>query len=320
MTRISRMGDIRQDAYRIAAYITAYEDAEALNACLNALQCQSYPIEQVLVVDNSRQPLVLDPDCVQNLAIQVLHYPENIGIAAGINSAVERFWSQGYTFLWMFDQDSQPAPDCLELLLKTYDQVATTDYPIGILGPQAIDARTGETVEPGVFLGDHFQGYKAPSLTEPFECDAPITSGSLLWLTSRAQVAPPDPKLFIDGVDLDYGLRLRRAGFHNLIAPLATMQHRFGDPIAIQLAGKKKIFQIYSPLRHYYICRNHTHLELTYSQGLNRITCGLRRIKYVTTTLIVIGLFDPKSKPQKMAACIRGTYHGFRGNLDGFWR
>ena len=314
------MGDIRQDAYRIAAYITAYEDAEALNACLNALQCQSYPIEQVLVVDNSRHPLVLDPDCVQNLAIRVLHCPENIGIAAGINSAVERFGSQGFAFLWMFDQDSKPAPDCLEVLLKTYDQVATADYPIGILGPQAIDARTGETVEPGVFLGDHFQGYKAPSLTEPFECDAPITSGSLLWLMSRAKVASPDPKLFIDGVDLDYGLRLRRAGFHNLIAPLATMQHRFGDPIAIQLVGKKKIFQIYSPLRHYYICRNHTYLELTYSQGLNRISCGLRRIKYAIVAMITIGLFDPKSKPQKMAACIRGTYHGFRGKLDGFLR
>jgi len=320
MTRISRMGDTRQDAYRIAAYITAYEDAEALNACLNALQRQSYPIEQVLVVDNSRQPLVLDPGCVQNLAIRVLHCPENIGIAAGINLAVERFGSQGFAFLWMFDQDSKPAPDCLEVLLKTYDQVATVDYPIGILGPQAIDARTGETVEPGVFLGDHFQGYKAPSLTEPFECDAPITSGSLLWLTSRAKVTPPDPKLFIDGVDLDYGLRLRRAGFHNLIAPLATMQHRFGDPIAVQVAGRKKIFQIYSPLRHYYICRNHTHLELTHSQGLDRISCGLRRIKYVITTMMTIVMFDPKSKPQKMAACILGTYHGFRGKLDGVWR
>ncbi len=324
MTQTSPMGSNRQgkgqDAYRIAAYITAYEDAEALNACLNALQRQSYPIEQVLVVDNSRQPLVLDPDCSQNLAIQILHHPENIGIAGGLSLAVERFWSQGYAFLWMFDQDSQPAPDCLELLLKTYDQVAIADYPIGILAPKAIDARTGETVEPGVFLGDRFKGYKAPSATEPFECDAPITSGSLLWLASRSTVAPPDSNLFIDGVDLDYGLRLRRAGFHNLIAPLATMQHRFGEPIAIRFAGKKKILQLYSPLRHYYICRNHTHLELTYSQGLKRITCGLRRIRYAIVTLIVIIVFDPKSKPQKIAACLLGTYQGFRGKLNRAWR
>ncbi len=320
MTQISRKGGNGQDAYRIAAYITAYEDAEALNACLNALQRQSYPIEQVLVVDNSRQLLVLEPESIQNLKIQVLHHPKNIGIAAGIGLAVEQFWYQGYFFLWMFDQDSRPAPDCLELLLKTYDDVATVNYPIGVLGPQAIDVHTGETVEPAMFLGDRFKGYKAPSLTEPFECDAPITSGSLLCLSSRAQVAPPDPKLFIDGVDLDYGLRLRQAGFHNLIAPLATMHHCFGNPIAIQIAGKKKIFQIYSPLRHYYICRNHTHLELTYSQGLNWITCSLRRIRYTIVTLIVIAMFDPKSKPQKMAACILGTYHGFQGKLDGFWR
>ena len=231
---------------RVAAYITAYEDAEALNACLNALQHQSFSIDQVLVVDNSRQPLVIDSGCIQNLAVQVLHYPENIGIAAGISLAVERFWSEGYAFLWMFDQDSEPVPGCLELLLQTYAQVATAHYSIGILAPQAIDARTGITIEPVLFLGDHFEGYRAPSLTEPFECDAPITSGSLLWLNTTAQVAPPDPKLFMDGVDLDYGLRLRQAGFHNLIVPISTMQHRFSDLIAIRAAEKRKSYSLFS--------------------------------------------------------------------------
>lgn len=310
----------RQSYHRVAAYITAYEDAQALNTCLNTLQRQSYPIEQVLVIDNSRQPLVLEAESVQNLAIQVLHHPENIGIAAGIGLAIARFQSEGYHFLWMFDQDSEPAPNCLELLLKTYAEVATQDYLIGILAPQAIDVRTGVTVEPGLFLGDHFQGYKAPSVTKPFECDAPITSGSLLWLGTTAQVAAPDPRLFIDGIDLDYGLRLRRAGFHNLIVPIATMQHCFGDPISIRVIGRKKVLQIYSPLRHYYICRNHTHLELIYSQGLNRITCGLRRVKYTITTIITILLFDPKAKLKKVTACIIGTYHGFWGNLDRSWK
>lgn len=311
---------IDSGSYRVGAYITAYEDTKALNTCVNALRLQSYPIAQVLVVDNSRHPLVLDPDCVQNLAIQVQHYPENIGIAAGIGLAIAQFQSEGYDFLWMFDQDSEPAPNCLELLLKAYAEIATLDYPIGILAPQAIDARTGVTVEPALFLGDRFQGYKAPGVIRPFECDAPITSGSLLWLSGAAQVSPPDSRLFIDGIDLDYGLRLRRAGFHNLIVSTATMQHRFGNPIAIQVFGRKKILQIYSPLRHYYICRNHTHLELLYSQGLNQITCCLRRIKYVIKTIITILLFDPEAKLEKVTACIIGTCHGFWGKLDWVWK
>lgn len=304
---------MRDDRYRVAAYITAYEDAGALSVCLSALQQQSYTIEQILIVDNSRNPLPLDSHSVCDL--QVIHRPENIGIAAGIQWAIDRCLSEGYDFLWMFDQDSQPAPDCLEWLIKSYVAMASDRYLIGIIAPHAIDARTGATVEPALFLGDRFKGYKAPSATEPFECDAPITSGSLLWLKTINQVAPPDSRLFIDGIDLDYGFRLRQAGFHNLIVPTSTMWHRFGEPIAIRFAGKKKTIQLYSALRHYYICRNHTYLEFGYSQGYSRSICALRRIRYAIVQSILILLFDPQLKFKKAIACLLGTYDGFRGNL-----
>jgi rhamnosyltransferase len=302
---------------RVAAYITAYEDAEALNTCLAALQCQSYAIEKILVVDNSRQPLTV---VAQDPRIQVFHHPENIGIAGGICLAVEQCWSEGFDFLWMFDQDSKPASDCLELLLENYTEQAGATYPIGIIAPHAIDARTGATVEPGKFLGDRFRGYKAPSLTEPFECDAPITSGSLLWLKTHLEVPPPDAKLFMDGIDLDYGWRLRLAGFHNVLVPTAKMYHRFGEPIVVKLFGKKKIFQRYSPLRHYYICRNHTYLELKYSQGFNRLKCIWKRIEFLLKNIIIIFLFDTQSSFQKTIACMIGTCHGFQGNLNESWK
>lgn len=311
---------IDHKAYRVAAYITAYEDPEAFNACLAALQLQSYTIEKILVVDNSGQRLALAPQAAQDLRIQVFHHPENIGISGGIDLAVKQCRSEGYDFLWMFDQDSSPTPHCLELLLKTYTQLANTTYPIGIIAPHAIDARTGATVEPGVFLGNHFRGYKAPSLTEPFECDAPITSGSLLWLNTSSQVAPPDPRLFIDGIDLDYGWRLRQAGFHNVIVPDAIMYHRFGEPILVRFAGRKKIFQRYSPLRHYYICRNHTYLELAFSQGFNHFICSLKRIKFTFRSIATILVLDKQSKFQKIIACMIGTWHGFRGNLNRSWK
>jgi rhamnosyltransferase len=306
------------EGYRVAAYITAYEDAPALNACLTALQDQTVAIEHIFVVDNSRQPLPLEPQHQANSRLRVWHHPENIGIAAGIQVALEQASIEGYDFLWMFDQDSQPMPTCLEELLKAYESLS--DSAIGILGPHAIEARTGVTVEPALFLGDRFEGYKAPSQTDPFECDAPITSGSLLWLKAHPHVKPPDPKLFIDGVDLDYGLRVKQAGFRNFIVPKAVMHHRFGESIVVQFAGKKKIVQIYSPLRHYYICRNHTYLELFYSQGLNRFTCGLRRIKFALRNSITIVLFEPESRLRKLKACMIGTYHGFQGNLNEPWK
>lgn len=307
---LSLLHSIAQMTQSVAAYITAYEDAKALNTCLSALRIQTYPIDRIFVVDNSREPLSLDFDS----RIQVFHHPENIGIAAGIRLTIAQALKEGYDFLWMFDQDSEPTSTCLEQLMKTYQEQA--EGSIGIIAPHAIDARTGETVEPARFLGDRFKGYKAPSQTQPFDCDAPITSGSLLWLHTYPHVESPDPRLFIDGVDLDYGMRLRQAGLRNVVVPTAIMKHRFGEPLEVRFAGRKKTIQLYSALRHYYICRNHTYLELGYAQGRDRVRCSLKRLEYLLKISMIILLFDPIGKLEKIIACMIGTYFGFQGNLD----
>jgi rhamnosyltransferase len=140
-----------------------------------------------------------------------------------------------------------------------------------------------------------------------------------VWLKTVDRVKPPDIGLFIDGIDLDYGLRLRQADFHNVMVPSAAMYHRFGVPFQVELFGKKKAFQLYAPLRYYYICRNHTYLELQHSKGWYRFTCSLRRVKFLLLTLLKIVAFDSDAKPQKAIACIIGTYHGFLGKLGKTW-
>lgn len=301
--------------YRVAAYITAYQDAAALTACITALQAQSYTIGQILIVDNSPTPLLEQ----EEEDVLIWHCPENIGIAAGMARGLAWALAQNYDFLWTFDQDSVPASDCLARLVQTYDQTVRPDYPIGMVAPTPRDARTGEVVQPSQFLGDRFRGFHPPSETSAYECDVPITSGSLVWLGSLREVPPPNPELFIDGIDLDYGLRLRRAGFHNLIVPQAAMVHRFGMPFVVHFGGRKKVFQRYSPLRYYYICRNQTYLELLYSCGGYRVTCSLRRIKFLGLTLLKILVFDAGERSSKIVACLLGTYHGFTGKLGKRW-
>ncbi|MBD2074228.1 glycosyltransferase family 2 protein [Phormidium sp. FACHB-592] len=305
--------------YTVAAYITAYDDAIALNACVTALRFQSYCIQHILIVDNSSQALRLSEENQADDRLLVWHYPKNIGIAGGLALAIQWARQRQYNFLWTFDQDSTPASDCLEHLLAAYVKLATEAYVIGMIAPTAIDARTGQTVKPSLFLGDRFRGFVPVNPTLPYECDAPITSGALVSLRTVAHVEPPDAGLFIDGIDLDYGLRLRQAGFHNLVVPDAAMYHRFGVPFQLEILGRKKVFQLYSPLRYYYICRNHTYLELRHSQGWYRLTCCLRRLKFLLLTVLKILAFDAAPKGQKAIACVTGTYHGFLGRLGKTW-
>ena len=303
---------------KIVVYITCYQDEKSANICIQAIKSQSIKVTAIFIVDNSNIPLLIS-DNINNL-ISIKHYPNNVGIAQGLLEALEWSINKKYDFLWTFDQDSIPTVTCLETLLFNYYQLSQKDhYKVGIIAPTASDIKTGEVVEGATFFHDHFLGVKHNPTLDFYECDAPITSGSLISLLAAQTIAPPSADLFIDGIDLDYGLRLKQKGFHNLIVTKAVMFHNFGSPLKVKFMNKRRFLQQYSALRHYYICRNHTYLETRFSQGYYRFTSVLKRIKYLISSIFWIVIFDPENKYLKIWACLLGTYHGLQGKLSKNW-
>jgi len=296
---------------KIAAYITAYQDATALNACVHSLQDQPL-VNEIYIVDNSPQPLSLP---LSIIPIIYYHYPQNIGIGDGLALAIDWALQQHYSFLWLFDQDSQATPHCLEQLLQAYQHLRDNNIQSGILAPTAL---TGIPPEP--VLAAHYDRYRfigQPHQNDRpyYPCVAPITSGSLLNLAAAKAIAPPQGEFFIDGVDIEYGMRLYLAGYQNYMITTAILQHNFGLPYTVFWCGKPKILQNYSPLRHYYTCRNHTYLDIKYAQGIWKIAEILFRLKYLSATLFWIIFFLPDQKRLKSWACLKGTYDGLRGRL-----
>lgn len=304
--------------YKVAACLTTYEDKEAAIRCLKAITSQSFPIQKILIVDNSQKPLLT----FQNNEEQVLikHHPENIGTGGSLSWAIAWATEQCYDFLWAFDQDSIVQKDCLSQLLSIYTKLNKPNYLIGIIAPTALDIRSNNIIDGAKFNHDQFIPYRPAIRDRPYECDSPITSGSLISLAAAKTISPPRADLFIDGVDLDYGLRLRHQGFHNLIVPSAVMQHSFGNPVTVKFFQKERIEQKYSALRHYYICRNHTYLDTRYAKGLYCLTSCLRRLKYMFSKIVFIMLYDSEDKALKIRACLLGTYHGLKGKLGKTWQ
>ncbi|MEA5582845.1 glycosyltransferase family 2 protein [Nodularia harveyana UHCC-0300] len=303
--------------YKIAAYITAYEDTAAVMNCIKAIQSQSVTVEKLLIVDNSKkQPLL---DLVNQDHIYIKFHPENIGIGAGLTWAIAQSIEQEYDFLWAFDQDSIPEKDCLSQLLDIYETLKSSHHSIGIIAPTATDYRSKQNISAAIFNQDGFIPYQPVNPEKYYECDAPITSGSLIVLQAAKTIDPPRADLFIDGIDLDYGLRLKHQGFHNFIVTSAIMQHNFGNPVKIKFFQQERSLQKYSALRHYYICRNHTYLETRYAQGGYRITSMMRRIKYMLRSIFWIMFYDFDHQQLKLWACFLGTYHGLKGQLGKTW-
>jgi rhamnosyltransferase len=302
-------------SFKVAAYITAYEDNRAVEACVTALKKQSFPVDKIFIVDNSiSQPVVL-PNYED---VIVESHPENLGVSGGLRLGIKWAIEQNYDFLWVFDQDSIPTATCLEVLLTVYKNLSQPNYQPGIIAATPIDTRTNQVVEGAVFERDRFIACQHTEI-QPYECEAPITSGSLISIAAAKSISLPCPDLFIDGVDFEYGLRLKQKGFYNLIVPQAVLYHKFGNPMKVKLLQKERVIHKYTALRYYYMLRNHTYLESRYAQGWYRLTSYLYRTKYMLRTIVVILLYDPKAKGLKIWACFRGTYHGLAGKLGKKW-
>ena len=301
---------------KVLAYITIYEDREASLKCLQAIEAQTIKVDSIFIVDNSKEQLLTNS---YDKSIIIHHFPSNIGISKGLILALEWGIKENYKFLWIFDQDSIPNSDCLSALLEEYQNLTRENRRVGIVAPIAFDHRSGLFIGGINFENDKFVHCKHNESNHIYECDAPITSGSLIDLAAAKLTDFPIENLFIDGVDFDYGLKFKKKGFNNFVVTKAKLSHSYGTPLIISILNFSWVFQSYSPLRYYYSCRNTTYLAIYYAKSFYKITASLHRVKTVLLKIAAIVLFEKSNKYQKVYACLLGTYHGFFGKLDRTW-
>jgi len=301
---------------KVAAYITVYEDRDAAIRCIEAIRSQSVSVDLVFIFDNSQIEIFKSFD---NWILSH-HSPFNMGISQGLILGLEWAIQNDYDLLWTFDQDSSPSDNCLEILLQEYGRLVDNDQRVGIIAPTAYDHRSGNIIGGANFAKDRFTHFTKDTTAEIYECDAPITSGSLIDLKSAKSTEFPLIDLFIDGVDFDYGLKFKKQGFKNFIVTNAKLQHNYANPINIKFLNFNWLFHSYSPMRYYYSCRNTTYLVIYYAKGGYKFTASLHRLKTMLLKTIAIAFFEKEKKIEKIYACLLGTYHGFIKKLGKTWQ
>lgn len=192
-------------------------------------------VSAIFAVDNSEGD---SPAAVSEIAAQgkvvLIRNRKNEGIARALNIGAERALAEGYDYLLTMDQDSSAAPDMVEKMLQCLSGAG--GGKIGIISPFHV-TKSGGSPPPGVVCQ---------------EVMTPMTSGCLLNLDVYREVGPFRDDLFIDFVDNEYCLRLRKQGFRVLRANGTLLQHSVGDT---RKYGPF-IATNHSPLRRYYKTRN----------------------------------------------------------------
>lgn len=281
------------------AVVPLFEPDEEVMENLRNLSAQV----PVVAVDDGSGP-AFGPllDAVEALAgVTLLRLRVNRGIAAALNTGMNAAMQRGASLLICFDQDSRP-DDCYVTVAQAAVRELSLRERVGALGPAdhnpVLDTSRSATNE--AFVG------RFPI----------IQSGMVIPVDVFRHVGPFDESLFIDGVDTDFCLRLRREGYWVGVTPTLKMRHRLGAGSAnhrrLRLGAFHPIATFHSQERRYYINRNLVHLLRRYGRAEPRWAAWtLRRtIGQNVATLIL-----EDEAWTKLFAIAAGLTDGARGRL-----
>jgi rhamnosyltransferase len=240
----------------------------------------------------------------------------NVGIAAAQNRGIEIARGLGATHVLLSDDDSDPGTDMVARLLAAITGAPEQDR-VAAVGPVTVDPRTGSA--PLVFTDQHAGPRRIAALpTEPgAQVDVAflIASGCLIDLRALDDVGPMNEALFIDHVDLEWGVRARRAGWRLRVVVDAQLTHSLGDRTA-RVLWRSRDVHIQSPVRNYYMVRNTLWLVRSGLLPTRWRRGYLRWIsRYVAYYLVAVA--PRATRARLMARAVRDVIAHRMGPLDG---
>ncbi len=243
--------------YSVASVTVAYNGASVLREHLDSLKRQSRKLEEIIVVDNASSDDTLRLLAREYTNVTVLPLPENGGIAGGLAAGLAYAMAERkHDWVWTFDQDSLPSVNALERLLAGFQSLGESQENIAILAPVCVNQATGTKYPALLWKGDRFlpASYSQKQLLT--FVDMVISSGSLMRSSALAEAGFPRRDFFMDFVDYEHCLRLRRHGFRIVVVHDSLLDHAIGTPTTFHIFGRRKSWPEHTPLREYYMTRN----------------------------------------------------------------
>jgi GT2 family glycosyltransferase len=306
---------------KVACVIVAYNNGDNIGKLLETLFSQSKQLEEIVVVDNASSDAT--PEIVKQKFPQVTLVANacNTGVGGGYAQGLEYAYQKGYEWIWLLDGDSLPQTSALEELAKAFASLRPAHPKIGILASCPVNSLTGERYDGSLWQGRFVALPKALATSqEPFLIDSTISSGCLVSRRVVKDVGLPRADFFMDFVDHEYNLRVRRNGYEIISVPASTIYHEIGESRVIKSQIIRAIARlatrgplgVEAPWRQYYMVRNQIYTfwhEFRNYKALFFVTLFVMRM------IIGMFLFNEKEKVKRIRYIILGLKDGFKGRL-----
>ena len=248
-----------QDAALVVAVVLNWNNAPDTCACLASLAAVDYPALHTLVVDNGSTDGSAEAIAAAFPGVELLRTGANLGYAGGNNAGIARALALNAAHVLVLNNDVLVEPAMVRELVAVMD----ADAGVGMVGPvmycltgdapgDAADARLfaagsdvhwwrGDTRHRGL----HRTTLQWPLPAEPTPAGFIAGCGVLVRASVVRAVGVLDEGYFLNFEDVEWSVRVRRAGFGVVLAPRAVLWHKVSATLD---AG--------SPLNQYYMTRN----------------------------------------------------------------
>ena len=316
---------------RVCTIVVTFNRYTLLTECLEALIAQTYPTD-ILVVDNASTDgtpqRLRDDGYLDDASVSLLSLRQNSGGAGGFYAGMQAAMQKNYDYVWLMDDDAEPALDALEILMQNLDDARYSGYAPAIFA----GTKTDYTI--------HIAGHRCmldfahplPMLQKPIDADeyqkerVEIEMASFVGLLVSKEtiekVGLPKREFFIHYDDTEYCVRLRDDG-NILLLPRSKIYHkdkRQEEKILRRFLWMRKKRICYEKLWiKYYGVRNSIYLAKRYASNPFWIATMLKsyllllkdillfddhkikRIRFATGSYLdgLLGVFD-NDKPRKM--------------------
>lgn len=216
-------------ALGISAVVINYNGEEFLRGCLQSLQRQSRPPDEILVVDNASTDGSLGILSEKFPDVRVLALPANLGFAEACNRGIEATDSDLVAIL---NNDLILDREWLNELLKHVSEEwgAWASLILFERSPNRVDsAGDGMSVIGAAFKIGHTQDVSA--YRRPREVFGPCAAAALYRRSLLEEAGGFDSDFFLIHEDSDLNLRARMLGFRCLFVPTAQVFHRVNASI-----------------------------------------------------------------------------------------
>lgn len=264
------------------------------------------PLDRLFIVDNS--PIPNDnKDQFKDKKIEYISNNGNKGIANALNVGAKEAIKLKADWLLTMDQDSSFQEGALEKMLSFLKELRSNQIMSEVLGLKYDKLGVLSALQrTELNKNDKLEGIDYPIVV--------MTSGNLINLNIYKEIDGFKDWFFIDGVDFEYCLNVKKNGYEVVQMNTAELKHNLGNIKKKEILGKKVFVTNHSATRRYYITRNRHYLyDLYHEDFLEYCALELDRTKH---ELLKIILFETH-KIDKIKAIYRGYRDYKKGKTGG---